>query len=152
MSALRSLLPVVLCGRTSAIGKPVSQALLPEYEVIHFIQTSEAAQAELPALLAGRDPKPTHTNDIGTHEYSKPARAVIFGRGFPLDEVQSLQKACSGINKDPVAWIVGDPAKAPGPNTPPPGPGYAQVAANSVKDVLATWAQRGAVKDEIILY
>lgn len=120
--------------------------------MIHFIQTSEAAQAELPELLAGRDPKPTHTNDVGTHEYSKPARAVIFGRGFSLDEIQSLQKACAGSNKDSVAWIVGDPAKAPGPNTPPPGPGYAQVAANSVKGVLAKWVQEGAFKDGIIFY
>lgn len=94
----------------------------------------------------------TDINDVGTHNYSKPARAVIFGRAFSLNEVQTLQKACEGSSRNPVAWVAGHPAKELGPNAPLPGPGYAEVTANTAKDVLTKWIEEGAAKNEIVLY
>ncbi|KAJ5303061.1 hypothetical protein N7476_009860 [Penicillium atrosanguineum] len=152
MLTLPKPLPVVLCGKTAAIGGGVSGFLQPDYEVVHFIQSNEAALKEIPELLAGRDPQSSDDNGVGTHDYSKPPRAVIFGRGFPLENIEQYYKACAGSNADPVAWIAGDPAKKPDPNAPPPGPGYAKFATDGVKAVLEKWKEEGATKDGIILW
>ncbi|KAJ6028517.1 hypothetical protein N7540_004093 [Penicillium herquei] len=144
-------IPVVLCGRSTAVGKPVSEALLPEIEVIHFIQTNEAAIAEIPHLLSGQDPN-SQDNGIGTHNYTRPARAVIFGRGYDQTDIDAFRAACEGITKEPVAWVIGDPAKAPAPGAPPPGPGYSGVVAKMVKEAVLGWVGDGAAKDEVILY
>ncbi|KAJ5727308.1 hypothetical protein N7493_005128 [Penicillium malachiteum] len=138
-------IPVVLCGRSTAVGKPVSEALLPEIEVIHFIQTNEAAIAEIPQLLSGQDPN-TQDNGVGTHNYTRPARAVIFGRGYDQSDIDAFRAACEGITKEPVAWIP------PAPGAPPPGPGYSGVVANLVKEALLGWIAGGSVRDEVILY
>ncbi|KAJ5825642.1 hypothetical protein N7474_002780 [Penicillium riverlandense] len=161
MSTFPTPLPVVLCGKTTKIGKPVSQLLQPEYEgsykshngptVIHFIQSFEAAKAELPLLLAGRDPQVSEVNDegVGTHNYSQPPRAVILGRAFDEDQVQELRQACAGASPAPVAWLLGDPAKAP---TVMPGPDYAVTVTNDCKSVLAKWKEAGGVNEDIILF
>ncbi|RHZ56293.1 uncharacterized protein CDV56_108093 [Aspergillus thermomutatus] len=133
MSSSTQPMPVVTCGRRTAIGKPISQFLLPEYEVIHFLQSYEAAEAELPHLLAGRDPQSQNPNDVGTHDYSRSPRAVIFGRGFESEQVEELKKKVAGIAKEPVAWVAGNPADFP---TGPPGPDYPQKAAADIKKVL----------------
>lgn len=117
--------------------------------VIHFIQSFEAAKAELPLLLAGRDPQVSEVNDVGTHNYSQPPRAVLLGRAFEEEQVEDLRKACSGAALAPVAWLLGDPAKLP---TGPPGPDYAVHVANDCKDVLAKWKDEGGVRDDIILF
>ncbi|KAK9365346.1 hypothetical protein V1509DRAFT_642781 [Lipomyces kononenkoae] len=146
--SLPNPIPVILCGKTTAIGKPVSEFLLPEYEVIHFIQSYEAAQSEIPQVLAGHDPQ-TRT-PIGTHNYSRPARAVILGRAFTPEQVEEVRKLCKGSAKDAVAWLVSDPANAPGNG--PPGPAYAAVVANDVKRVLASWINEGNQRDGIVWY
>jgi hypothetical protein len=120
--------------------------------VIHFIQSKEAALKEIPELLAGRDPQSSDDNSVGTRDYSRPPRAVIFGRGFDVEDIEQFYKASAGANKEPVVWIAGDPAKKPDPNAPPPGPGYARFATDSVKAVLETWKGEGATKDGIVLW
>lgn len=120
--------------------------------MVHFIQSNEAALKEIPELLAGRDPQSSDDNGVGTHDYSRPPRAVIFGRGYALEDIEQFYKASAGSNVDPVVWIAGDPAKKPGPNVPPPGPGYAKVAAEDVKVLLEKWKEEGATKDGIILW
>ncbi|KAL4769987.1 hypothetical protein BDW60DRAFT_94324 [Aspergillus nidulans var. acristatus] len=135
-------IPVILCGRRVEVGKPVSDFLRPEYEVVHFIASPEAVHAELPLLLSGQDPQPavTSPNDVGTHDYSRPPRAVIFGRGYTSEFVQQLKEAYQSHSPEPVAWVMGDPATAP---TGPPPPAYAEATANTVKNVLAAWKEQG---------
>ncbi|KAJ5612517.1 hypothetical protein N7510_005711 [Penicillium lagena] len=151
MSTFPTPLPVVLCGKTTKVGKPVAKLLLPEYEAIHFLQSFEAAKAELPLLLAGRDPQVSEANDdnVGTHNYSQPPRAVILGRAFDEEQVEELRKACAGAALAPVAWLLGDPAKAP---TAPPGPDYAANVVNDCKAILAKWKEEGGVSEDIILF
>lgn len=120
--------------------------------MIHFIQTNDAALAEIPHLLAGRDPQSPHDNGVGSGNYSQPARAVVFGRGFSLPDVEAFRAACEGVNQEPVVWVVGDPAKMPTPGAPPPGEGYAKIAAQGTKDIILKWKEDGAGKDELILY
>ncbi|KAJ5216061.1 uncharacterized protein N7498_002468 [Penicillium cinerascens] len=152
MSTLPKPLPVVLCGKSVAIGGPAAGLLQPDYEVVHFIQSNEAALAEIPHLLAGRDPQSSDDNGVGTHEYGRPVRAVIFGRGYSLEDVQKFHKASAGSNEEPVVWIAGDPAKKPDLNGPQTGLGYAQAAADGVKAVLEKWKEEGATKDGIVLW
>ncbi|KAJ5105638.1 hypothetical protein NUU61_002985 [Penicillium alfredii] len=152
MATLTKRFPVVLCGRSTHIGKPVSEALQPEYEVIHFIQSIEAAQTELPHLLAGRDPHSPHVDNVGTHNYGSPASAVIFGRGYNTTEVEQVRRACAGRAPGPVAWVAGDPAKQIGASGPPPGPGYARVVAGEVKGVLGRWKREGSQREGFLWY
>lgn len=120
--------------------------------MIHFIQTNDAALAELPHLLAGRDPQSPHDNGVGSGNYSQPARAVIFGRGYSLSDVETFRAACEGVNQEPVIWVVGDPAKMPAPGAPPPGEGYAQAAAQGAKDIIMNWKETEADEDELVLF
>ncbi|KAJ5928878.1 hypothetical protein N7466_007834 [Penicillium verhagenii] len=152
MSSLPNHMPVIVCGRSTVIGKPIAEALLPEFEVIHFIMTNEAAQAEIPHVLAGRDPQSPDNNDVGSGNYSKPARAVVFGRGYAQADVEAIRVACEGVNREPVLWVVGDDAKAPAPGAPPPGEGYAKMAAQGTKNILTKWKDDGADKDEVVIY
>ncbi|GIK06109.1 hypothetical protein Aspvir_001752 [Aspergillus viridinutans] len=149
MSSSAQSMPVVACGRKTAVGKPISQFLLPEYEVIHFMLSYEAAEAELPHLLAGRDPRSQNPNDVGTHDYSRPPRAVIFGRGFEPEQVEELKKKFAGIAKEPVAWVRGNPADVP---VGGPGPDYAQKVGVDMKKVLDKWRDAGGKDEEILVY
>lgn len=108
--------------------------------------------AELPHLLAGRDPQAAESNDVGSHDYSRPARAVIFGRGYEMEDIEEFRKVAAGSATGPIAWIVGDPAKKVDMNGPPPPPGYAKIAADITKEKLGQWKANGAEKDEVFLY
>ncbi|KAL4750553.1 hypothetical protein BDW72DRAFT_213326 [Aspergillus terricola var. indicus] len=156
-------IPVVLCGRRVEVGKPVADFLRPEYEgmvgwvrpllsssLIHFIASPEAVHAELPLLLSGQDPQPvvTSPNEVGTHDYSRPPRAVIFGRGYTSEFVQQLKEAYQRHSPEPVAWVMGDPAAAP---TGPPSLAYAEATANTVKNVLAAWREQGG-EDALLVF
>ncbi|KAJ5460668.1 uncharacterized protein N7458_002220 [Penicillium daleae] len=152
MSSLSSPVPVILCGRRAEIGKPVAELLVPEFEVIHFITTNEAALSDIPRLLKGEKPQSPDDSGVGTQNYSQVPRAVIFGRGYSLTEVEQFRQASEGCNANSVAWITGDPDRKPGPNEPRPGPGYAQFAAGQVKEKLTAWREEGATHDGIILW
>ncbi|KAL4937434.1 hypothetical protein BDV06DRAFT_202927 [Aspergillus oleicola] len=141
-------IPVVVCGRTPSIGKTVADVLKPEYEVIHFVTSLEAAQADLPLLLAGRNPQST-SSDVGTRNYSQPPRGVIFGRGFSPDSIQVLKNSCASRDREPVAWLAGDQAKLA---TFSWGRGYADEAAKSTKGVLDTWMKSAASEDAFLLF
>lgn len=120
-------IPVILCGKTTQVGKPASEYLKPEYEgtntihrlkplvtnvvapVIHFIMSKEAGHAELPILLSGKEPQPASTNEVGSHDYTKPPQAVILGRGFNDNDIEFLRKTCEGVSAVP--WIKSGPKK-----------------------------------------
>lgn len=117
--------------------------------VIHFINSFEDAIANLAELLAGKGPKLPSRNHIGTHDYSRPPRAVIFGQAFAAEHVKELHHLYGGQGGRPMAWIAGDPNVVPPEH---PGPDYAERAANSVKRVLAEWESAGASNDNIVYY
>ncbi|KAJ6072946.1 hypothetical protein N7467_011031 [Penicillium canescens] len=143
--------PIVVCALDAEIGKPVSELLLPDFEVIHFIQSLTAAQSEIPHLLAGQDPQSPHVNDVGTKDYSRPVRAIIFGRGFDLKDVEALREKVAGISLDPVVWIAGDPSRSLPPGAVPP-PNYPQLVAGVARKLLGGWVEAGADRDEVVLY
>ncbi|KAJ9652087.1 hypothetical protein H2198_008673 [Neophaeococcomyces mojaviensis] len=142
-------IPVILCGKTFEVGEKVTMLILPEIQVIHFINSLEDAKTNLGDLLAGRKPKSPSPNHIGTHDYSKPPRAVVFGRAFDLADVKELNRLHRGTGSGPVAWIAGDPAAIPPAQ---PGPGYAEKAAANVKKALARWMDREGNDEDIIYY
>ncbi|KAJ5225585.1 hypothetical protein N7468_006810 [Penicillium chermesinum] len=92
------------------------------------------------------------TSDIGTNSFGRQPRAVIIGRAFSQEDVEALRDACKGINKDPVAWIVGNPAKKPPAGAPSRLPEYAAAVARDCKDTLTKWVERGASKEELLLF
>lgn len=109
----------------------------------------EAAEAELPHLLAGRDPQTQSPNDIGTHDYSRPPRAVVFGRGYNPQQVEELKKKCAGIAEKPVAWVRGNQADLPAGAA---GPGYVPNITADMMKVLKTWRDGGEKDEEILVY
>jgi hypothetical protein len=131
------------------MAKAISKLMLPEYEVIHFILSYEDAEAELPHLLAGRDPQARNPNEMGTHDYSRLPRAVVFGRGYEPHHVEELKKKCAGISQEPVAWIRGNPADLP---TGAAGPDYAQKIVADMKSVLETWKEEDEKDGKTLVY
>lgn len=117
--------------------------------VIHFTLGYEAAAAEIKHVLAGQDPQTQNKNSVGTNDYSKPPRAVVLGRGLTPSDAEELRKTCAGINKEPVAWLVGDPAKAP---TVPVGPEYGERVARESKNALDGWVKAGGINDGVIVW
>lgn len=110
----------------------------------------EAAEAELPHLLAGRKPQSQNPNEIGTHNYSQRPRAVIFGRGYEPQQVEELKNKFAGAAKDHVAWVRGDPADLPANGVA--GPDYAQNITARMKKVLKNWSDEGGKDEEILVY
>lgn len=76
---------------------------------------------------------------------------MIFGRGYSVDEVNAFREVSKGMNKEPIAWLAGDPAKKPPPDVKP-GPDYAKAVTKNCKDALTGWVERGASKEEMVLF
>ena len=57
---------------------------------------------------------------------------------------------CKGKGAVPVVWIVGDPSVEAPPG--PPGPGYAEKAAESVKAAFRGWVDAGGKDGEVVYY
>ncbi|KAL2867771.1 uncharacterized protein BJX67DRAFT_380711 [Aspergillus lucknowensis] len=140
---------IILCGKSSETGTQVSRLIRPEFEVIHFVNSFEDAKADIPELIAGRGPKRPGSNNIGSGDYSRPPRAVIFGRAFDPEHVLELHRLFRGTGSMPVAWIAGDPQFVLPAEIPA---GYAEKAADNVKRAFAKWEDAGDMSEEIVYY
>ncbi|KAI0467409.1 hypothetical protein F4859DRAFT_525323 [Xylaria cf. heliscus] len=149
MTDILNPIPIILCGKTLETGERVIAFLRPDVEVIHFIDSFEYAKDNLPDLLAGRGPNSPSSNQLGTHNYKKPPRAVIFGRAFDPAHVKELNQRCRGTGSVSVAWIAGDPAVKPPAH---PDLGYAQKGAENVKRALMEWENTGVGSEDVIYY
>ncbi|KAI1261603.1 hypothetical protein F5Y18DRAFT_430907 [Xylariaceae sp. FL1019] len=143
-------IPVISCGQAIEIGERVAPALKPEIEVVRFFNDMAEAKENIPSMLAGAGPKSDSPNQVGTHDYSKVPRAVIFGRAIDLAFVVELHELCKGVSQAPVAWIASDPSYKVPPGLP--GPGYAERVANTVKETVLSWINEGAKREEIVYY
>ncbi|KAI0144485.1 hypothetical protein GGR57DRAFT_482191 [Xylariaceae sp. FL1272] len=143
-------IPVILCGQAIEVAEKVAPSLEPEIEVIRFFNDAKEAKENIPSLLAGKGPKSASPNQVGTHDYSKVPRAVIFGRAIDPALVIELHELCKGAGQTPVAWIASDPTYEVPPGLPPPG--YGERAANTLKGTLMSWIDGGAKSDEIVYY
>jgi len=113
--------PVILCGKTEAIGTTVIEALRPEFngndllpifiitvtltnfpQVIHFIMTPQAGVAQIRAILKG-DKSAGADSELGSKDYSKPPVAIILGGGYTDADVELMFKASAGIR--PIPWL-----------------------------------------------
>ncbi|EME46089.1 hypothetical protein DOTSEDRAFT_70173 [Dothistroma septosporum NZE10] len=110
--------PIVTCGVTSKMALEVALRLLPEYEVIQFITSVERAKSEIPPLQAGQEVTPNPDN-IGTHNFSKPPKAVIFGRGFDDAQVEKIRQTCRG-DAYGLSWLMGKKADVEKIKSSPP--------------------------------
>ncbi|KAI1744795.1 hypothetical protein F4680DRAFT_235385 [Xylaria scruposa] len=151
MSTQTPTIPVVLVGIHTEIGEPVSEGLRPEFDVIRFVQTFSAAQADLPYLLRGEEPPTPPTNSVGSADYSRgPARAVLFGRGFSQKQAEDLYNANKGV--EGVVWIAGEESKRPkDADVQDPPPGTNKVMVPVLKGLLEKWVKEGA-KGGLVLY
>lgn len=120
--------------------------------MIHFAQGYEAARADLPHVLAGRDPKSSSTHNIGTNNYVEAPRAVIMGRAFNMEDAENLKKLCAESVKTPTLWLLGDPAKRVAEESGPPGLDYARQTASDARAALDKWYAEGASTDGIVLF
>ncbi|KAI0435281.1 hypothetical protein F5Y09DRAFT_349617 [Xylaria sp. FL1042] len=64
----------------------------PEIEFIQFINSFEDAEINFPSLLDGNGPTSKIPNSIGSHDFRKTPRGVIFGRAFDPDDVKELDR------------------------------------------------------------
>ncbi|KAI0551794.1 hypothetical protein F4679DRAFT_582252 [Xylaria curta] len=151
MPTLTPPVPVVLIGIHAEIGEPVAEGLRPDFDVIRFVQTFSAAQADLPYLLRGEEPPTPATNAVGSGDYSRgPARAVLLGRGFSQQQAEDLYNANKGV--EGVAWFAGDESKRPeGADSQDPPPGTSKVMPQVMKGLLEKWVKEGA-KGGLVLY
>ncbi|KAK5626619.1 hypothetical protein RRF57_002334 [Xylaria bambusicola] len=151
-STLTSPIPIVLIGIHTEIGRPVA-------EIVRFIQTYEAAQADLPYLLRGEAPPNAPTNSVGSGDYSRPAHAVLFGRGFTQQQAEMLyaQHAAS-VASPPVLWAAGAEAnRKPLPAGVEIPPNVDKIVVPIFKGLLEEWKKKtveveGKKEGELVLY
>ncbi|KAI2627128.1 hypothetical protein GGS21DRAFT_492959 [Xylaria nigripes] len=154
--ALTPPISTVLIGIDSEIARRVTERLRPEWEIIRFIQSVEAAKEDLPYLLEGREPPHKPTNDIGTQRYTQPTRAVLFGRGFSQKEAEVLYDLFKNVGTEPVLWVAGATVNLPGGRELPhgfaPPEGVDKIVVRAFRKALEKWRGEGGVRDELVLY
>ena len=107
-------IPIILCGKTTAIGDVVIQHLKPEYEVVKFITSTVEGVSEIPPVLQDRK-----------------AVAVVTGGGYDDAAVEEMRAALAPDARS-LAWLRLDMAKP----APPLGPEYANVLVKRLKEKL----------------
>ncbi|WWC97745.1 hypothetical protein V866_004631 [Kwoniella sp. B9012] len=128
------LLRIILCGKTTSVGKAVTAGLKPEIEVVRFITSLEAARKEIPLILSNQhqnlpQPKPSE-EIIGTQNFKVIPDAVMLGGGYDASDAQILD----GENKIPI--FLADRTKP----APPLATGeYGKAILRRAKDSLLDW-------------
>ncbi|KAL8794954.1 MAG: hypothetical protein Q9195_002536 [Heterodermia aff. obscurata] len=138
MASINDPIPIILCGAKATLGQESANFMKPEFEVIHFCASVDAACAEIPRLLSDEDPRPAEGNEVGTHNYSARPKAVLLGRTYTDDKLQAVLEACKG--KGEVSWVI--PGEAAGKNEGI-GPGHATKVATIMKNVLVDLVNTG---------
>lgn len=118
------------------------------FKVIHFCASVDAACAEIPRLLSNEQPQPVEENEVGTHNYSSPPKAILFGRTYTDDKLQAVRDSCEG--KAEVSWVVpGEPAS----KNETIAAGHATRVATNMKNVLNELCSTGEMgKDGLYKY
>ncbi|KAK3713680.1 hypothetical protein LTR37_008374 [Vermiconidia calcicola] len=98
----RTARPVVLVGLNEAVGRRVSAHLMPEYEVVLEVFSISRAKAELTRINRGQKPC-TDGDNVGTHNFSRMPKHVIFSKGYREKKVQEVRDALGGTNSG-ICW------------------------------------------------
>ena len=113
------------------------------FEVIHFCASVDAACVEIPRLLSDELPQPVEENEVGTHSYSTPPKAILVGRTYNHDKLQAVRDSCKG--KAEVSWVVpGEPAS----KNETIAAGHATRVATIMKNVLKELCSTGQMGKE----
>ncbi|KAF1915377.1 hypothetical protein BDU57DRAFT_518318 [Ampelomyces quisqualis] len=100
--------PIILIGRSARIAIKVCDDLLPEYDVIHVILSSEQGVKDLPLLLSTPPRVPEHSRDnIGSQKYDGRARAIVLGGGIDDDMFHDMKNACNHVDNS-IFWVRAD--------------------------------------------
>ncbi|KAG4424620.1 hypothetical protein IFR04_002330, partial [Cadophora malorum] len=136
-------LPVVLFGKLPLVTTTQTEALLPEIDVIHLIESLSTAKSELSLLLSPSSspsipPQPiTPASKKGSNTQRPPSHqrrplAVIVGGGFTPEEFEELREI---EGAESVPWLRADNSLVPESEWPP-NPVYPGRAAGRIKEVL----------------
>ncbi|KAI9147244.1 hypothetical protein HJFPF1_13280 [Paramyrothecium foliicola] len=137
--------PIILCGKTEAVGKGVAADLRPEYDVIHFVLTPEAGVAQIPAILKGEQSIPSDS-EIGTQDYSRPPICVILGGGYTDADTEAMMTAAKGLRAVP--WLRPDLTKP----APPLGPEYGKALVRRIKELIPQLESEKKMNEAKVVY
>lgn len=135
--AEHTTIPLVLIGKTTEMGSKVIEALKPEYEVIHFLGSVEAASSELPLLLTGKRPENPSFGNLGTQDYSAKPQAIVVGSYFTNAMVDEVREKCGRALSVPWMTAGVDEEQRDAMLEQPPDPEtYAPLASKLLKEVM----------------
>ncbi|WWC73293.1 uncharacterized protein I206_107260 [Kwoniella pini CBS 10737] len=129
------LLRIILCGKTTTVGKEVIAGLKPEYEVIRFIISIEEARKEIPLLFSGQTENLSKEEGKGSHDYSKIPDGVMLGQGYDKTNAENLEIICKQQNLKKIPFFLGDRTKP----SPPYGPQYGPHIMKRAREALERW-------------
>lgn len=99
-------------------------------------------------MLAGKEP-PKDPDNVGSHNFSKPPEAVLFGRGFGAQQMQMIREACGGADAG-LVWVNSvEKSRANIASSPPDFSKvevvekYSDQVAASIKEVLKEVREQG---------
>ncbi|CAJ2501845.1 Uu.00g046980.m01.CDS01 [Anthostomella pinea] len=119
--------PIILCGKYEEMGKLLKEAISPDFEVVHFVDSPEAGLTDIPALLQGIAPTAS-ASKLGTGNFAQVPRAIVLGATYDDVWVASLRQAITGgLRKVPL--LMPDLSNAPAVGGVAPSPAKANQAA-----------------------
>jgi hypothetical protein len=110
--------------------------------VIHAILGSTLGASEIPLILQGKTPPPGEKPNLGTQNYSRPARAVFEGAAYDDEALEKMRSACKCISKAP--WLRPEMRKP----RPPVGPGYGEAMVARVKACMKAVSEEGKLNED----
>ena len=110
----------------------------------------ESGLTDISKLLNNETSSLATTSNVGTQNYSKPAKAVVVGAGYEVPEVEQLQAACRGDGKKTVPFLICDMSVP----RPPLGPAYGKAIVERVKKRVLELNEEGKLgkADELLHY
>ncbi|KAK6521793.1 hypothetical protein TWF506_001997 [Arthrobotrys conoides] len=89
-------IPVFTAGKSTTVGKAVTERLLPEYDVIHLSLSTESVKEDLPRILRGGHVVPS--SGIGSNlgrpaDAQKLPKLLLIGGGFSAEEFEDMKNS-----------------------------------------------------------
>ncbi|KAI1814998.1 hypothetical protein GGS20DRAFT_584930 [Poronia punctata] len=89
----------------------------------------------------------------GSENYGRPVRAVLFGRAFSKEQVETLREECDSVGgKEPVLWVAAGDGREGRTGRGGPPPGAEKIVLPLFRKCLDDWKRSGDEKGGMVLY
>ncbi|KAI1452757.1 hypothetical protein F4805DRAFT_462477 [Annulohypoxylon moriforme] len=108
-----SVIPFILAGQFEEVGKAFSEAVKPDFEVVYFATSPQAALTDIPLVLKGEVPTPSSKVGSGNLVNGPPKAVVIGAQAYDDAWIEAARQELRATGKR-VPFLKPDVAGAQG--------------------------------------